>query len=101
MIVDLLKKLRRSHPRRDSRLPLPVVRPGRHSRETADHSVKRLPEPASHLRRSKTVSSAGAILPPVPRLPHIADHSSYWRKLETDPAFAAEMSERQRRIGNY
>jgi hypothetical protein len=101
MIIDLVKKLRRSDPKRSLPFARVLVRVRNGLDKTADHSAERLPEPATRLRRSDKASSTGAILPSVSKFPHVANHSSYWRRLDTDPGFAAEMSERQRRIGQY
>jgi len=35
------------------------------------------------------------------RLPHVRSNADYYRRLDADPGFAAEMSERQRQIGQW
>ena len=37
----------------------------------------------------------------VRKLPYIKSHADYYRRLDNDPSFAAEMSDSQRRIGEY
>lgn len=37
----------------------------------------------------------------VRKLPYIKSHADYYRRLDNEPGFAAEMSEQQRRIGTY
>lgn len=70
-------------------------------RKTAGHSVERLPEPVTRLRRSEGMSSTGAILSEFPARRKIPSHADYYRKLDTDPAFAAQMSEQQARGGQW
>ena len=101
MFVRFARKLCESHPARFSRLALPLVRAREWARKTAGQSVDVPQETLRQNRRSDRVSSTGPILSAFPKVRHVADHSSYWRRLDTDPSFAAEMSERQARIGQW
>ena len=101
MEVSQAKELRGKHRKRFLPFPRVLVRVRNVFTKPAGHSVDVPATPAAHYRRSEHVSSVGAILPTVSEVPHVADHSSYWRRLQSDPAFAEEMSERQRRIGQW
>jgi hypothetical protein len=101
MLVSFAKKFCESHSKRFPRLPLGLVRVGSSSDKPASHSVSVGLYDPIHLRTSGKASSTGAILSPVRKVPHVANHDSYYRRLDTDPAFAAEMSERQHRIGQW
>ncbi len=100
-LVSFAKKFYRPDSKRNRRLPLSMVRVQRGSGETAGYSVEGRSDHRGNLRRSDRVISTGPIFSPETVSRHIPSHASYYRRLDTDPAFAAEMSERQARIGQW
>lgn len=101
MKVSQAKELRGRHRKRILPFTRVLVRVRSVFSKPAGHSVDVPSAPVVHYRRSEHASSVGAILPTVSEVPHVKDASSYWRRLQSDPAFAEEMSERQRKIGQW